>query len=612
LKQINTGYKWFCYFQSGEEVRRAHRDPMIEKEDNMRIMPRRSAPTPLWMRGIVVLLILSFAGCAGTNRARTYGSDSGSWLPAGAKIAIAEAYVDKTPSDQENGIAKRPDRPPIPSAGGGAVAGGVLGTVGGGLSGALYGFTCGPVFFFCVPVLAVVGAVAGGVVGAAKGAEAGATGAARYAKDESKDTGNAEQSSEMTPDARAALQVIEETISSLSPVPDRVKRLVAPLSDQPEYLIEFNPPEVRFLYFVEGSGYASNKPEADHAAFEISVQARIVRLSDKAVLARRLVVESVWVSPGAPQTKATANAITAKLDAALDVCAARFANYWTVPAIGAKNKQNASETASSDAVLQGTDENISESDASNAMPAEAKPSDRNSTGAAPATNGTRAAASDPATVELAHWDAVKDSQSDVELQGYLTQYPNGRFATVAKARLDAMQPAAPTPVMPVATAPGLIGTLVITDGLTKIAKTVSVTVVETNAEQTVYSTGDIIDKDGNILQLRFGDYVATVASGALWNVRARAGMQGTAKVKLNANGDGEVRWRVIAAGEGRFRVEADTYLRPASGCPYAGRWRLDYASSQPLPESYSAEHRVSKPSCNDTTNERFSADLTTR
>jgi TRAP-type C4-dicarboxylate transport system substrate-binding protein len=46
-----------------------------------------------------------------------------------------------------------------------------------------------------------------------------------------------------------------------------------------------------------------------------------------------------------------------------------------------------------------------------------------------------ASAPDPATLELALWESVKDSRSSDELNAYLEQYPQGRFAGVARARL---------------------------------------------------------------------------------------------------------------------------------------------------------------------------------
>jgi uncharacterized caspase-like protein len=42
---------------------------------------------------------------------------------------------------------------------------------------------------------------------------------------------------------------------------------------------------------------------------------------------------------------------------------------------------------------------------------------------------------DPAVLELALWDSVKDSRNADEFKAYLDQYPDGRFAGVARARL---------------------------------------------------------------------------------------------------------------------------------------------------------------------------------
>ena len=57
--------------------------------------------------------------------------------------------------------------------------------------------------------------------------------------------------------------------------------------------------------------------------------------------------------------------------------------------------------------------------------------------------GTAATPSSPA-FELAFWDSIKDSQRKAELEEYLKQFPQGRFAGLARARLAAL-PAAPAP-----------------------------------------------------------------------------------------------------------------------------------------------------------------------
>jgi tripartite-type tricarboxylate transporter receptor subunit TctC len=55
--------------------------------------------------------------------------------------------------------------------------------------------------------------------------------------------------------------------------------------------------------------------------------------------------------------------------------------------------------------------------------------------------GTTAAATpnDPAMLELALWDSVKDSKHAAELTAYVDQYPSGRFAAVARSRLRQLE-----------------------------------------------------------------------------------------------------------------------------------------------------------------------------
>ncbi len=66
--------------------------------------------------------------------------------------------------------------------------------------------------------------------------------------------------------------------------------------------------------------------------------------------------------------------------------------------------------------------------------------------AAPARPAAPAAAAAPdAAFELAFWDAIKASSQVADYQAYLTQYPKGRFAVLAKARISTLAPAKPSP-----------------------------------------------------------------------------------------------------------------------------------------------------------------------
>ena len=42
-------------------------------------------------------------------------------------------------------------------------------------------------------------------------------------------------------------------------------------------------------------------------------------------------------------------------------------------------------------------------------------------------------------VELAFWEAAKDSGSHIELEAYLERYPEGAFVELAKARLESLR-----------------------------------------------------------------------------------------------------------------------------------------------------------------------------
>jgi tripartite-type tricarboxylate transporter receptor subunit TctC len=69
-------------------------------------------------------------------------------------------------------------------------------------------------------------------------------------------------------------------------------------------------------------------------------------------------------------------------------------------------------------------------------------------GAVPAAPLAAPAAVDPAALELALWDSVKDSGQAAELNAYLEQYPQGRFAAVARSRLGQLAARPPAKTAP--------------------------------------------------------------------------------------------------------------------------------------------------------------------
>jgi len=212
---------------------------------------------------------------------------------------------------------------------------------------------------------------------------------------------------------------------------------------------------------------------------------------------------------------------------------------------------------------------------------------------------------DPLALEMAFWESVKTSQRSAELQAYLTQFPGGHFALLAKARLDeikdarnaALSPVKASEEKPVQSMPlpeGVIGTLVLTDTLTGVKRKLDVKVEASDAEKTVYSSGDVIAKDGKVLQVRIGEAVMRSVSGALWTFPLKAGTSGEAEIERIDAGNqakGKLNWKSVAAGEGKVKVEAEVMVRFGPGGSESGKWLATYSSERPLAESFSSVFR---------------------
>ncbi len=205
----------------------------------------------------------------------------------------------------------------------------------------------------------------------------------------------------------------------------------------------------------------------------------------------------------------------------------------------------------------------------------------------------RSAAPDPLAVDMAFWESVKTSQRSGELQAYLTQFPSGVFAVLARMRIDEIKTlaAAPPPkpvieqkpnvALPQASqlpsqaqaalaskplqeprpgvlvasidskpassgsqiqalitnpaqsplAPGALGTLVLTDTMFGKKHEMEIVVTESTALKTVYSSGDAVGKDGKVLQVRVGEAVLRAISGSLWTLPLKEGASGEAEIE---------------------------------------------------------------------------------
>jgi len=78
--------------------------------------------------------------------------------------------------------------------------------------------------------------------------------------------------------------------------------------------------------------------------------------------------------------------------------------------------------------------------------------------AAPATSPAASFAATELALDLAFWDAVKDSRNAADYRAYLEQYPQGRFAALARLRAAVAPPAIELPVI-AAAAPAAAATM---------------------------------------------------------------------------------------------------------------------------------------------------------
>ena len=203
---------------------------------------------------------------------------------------------------------------------------------------------------------------------------------------------------------------------------------------------------------------------------------------------------------------------------------------------------------------------------------------------------------DTATLELAFWESVKSSNQPAELQAYLSQYPEGVFASLAKVRMEQLKA---SPPVTASAGGGLLGTLEMTDSLTKQKRKLDVKTVDTGSTRKGYSTGDVISDQGQVLQLRVGEHVLRVTGGALWTVPLQDQASGQAlveQVDAGYRARGTFYWTATPIGQGKVRVDAKVSYSspvPASLKPVYihGKWTSTYSAGRELADSSSSVMR---------------------
>jgi hypothetical protein len=106
---------------------------------------------------------------------------------------------------------------------------------------------------------------------------------------------------------------------------------------------------------------------------------------------------------------------------------------------------------------------------------------------------------------------------------------------------------------------------------------------------TLLSTGDKIGADGQVLAVRFGDFVFSQVTGSLWKFPLKAGDKGQADVSTG-NLNGRLQWQVkLGVASNDFIVQTEFTMIGGGGQMSArsGTWSGDYSSTQQLPNSTS-------------------------
>jgi hypothetical protein len=203
--------------------------------------------------------------------------------------------------------------------------------------------------------------------------------------------------------------------------------------------------------------------------------------------------------------------------------------------------------------------------------------------------------SDPVAVDMAFWDSVKTSQRTSDFQAYLSKFPDGVFAALAKTRLDDLgsiqKGIQPMPSLPAKTeAVSNVATLFLTDTISGQKSKLFITREPAADGLIAYSTGDVITKDGSIVQLSVGNVVMRLDSGDLWTYPLKAGLQGEARMhRLDdaMSKNSLITWRTRSGADQSVVVEAKVSYRIAGRFNLSayGDWTATYSSGRHLPDS---------------------------
>jgi Caspase domain len=187
-------------------------------------------------------------------------------------------------------------------------------------------------------------------------------------------------------------------------------------------------------------------------------------------------------------------------------------------------------------------------------------------------------------------EAAREKAASLELALAAARAQPGQMVAMAAPAAPSASPTAIAALNIATLASGHnIGTLQIVDRMFNNKVDMRVVVSDKSDAFTLLSTGDKIGADGQVLAVRFGDFVFSQVAGSLWKFPLKAGDKGQADVSTG-NLNGRLQWQVkLGVASNDFIVQTEFTMIGGGGQMSArsGTWSGDYSNTQQLPNSTS-------------------------
>jgi Caspase domain len=195
-------------------------------------------------------------------------------------------------------------------------------------------------------------------------------------------------------------------------------------------------------------------------------------------------------------------------------------------------------------------------------------------------------------------EAAREKAASLELALAAARAQPGQMVAMATPAAIRPSPAAITALNIANLASGQnIGTLQIIDRMFNNKVDMRVVVSDKSDTFTLLSTGDKIGADGQVIAVRFGDFVFSQVTGSLWKFPLKVGDKGQADVSAG-NLNGRLQWQVkLGVTSNDLIVQAEYAVTGGGGSTAmsarSGTWSGEYDGNQSIPNTTSFFMRAS-------------------